>query len=68
MDDQSKVNEFDEKPEQDLHQDEKGATTLEWTLLLGAIAIPSYYIIDLCLQSLAGHYRMVTLINSLPFP
>ena len=50
------------------HRDETGATTLEWTLLLAAIAVPSYWIIQLALSALVGHYRMLTTINSLPFP
>ena len=50
------------------HQDETGATSLEWTLLLAAIALPSYWIIQLALATLVGHYQMMTTINSLPFP
>lgn len=45
-----------------------GATALEWALLLGAIAIPSYFIITLALSVLVEHYRLMTFINSLPFP
>lgn len=48
--------------------DEQAATTLEWALLLAVIALPSYYIIRLALESLVGHYQMMTAINSLPFP
>ena len=50
------------------HRDIAGATTLEWTLLLAAIALPSYFIIRLALDALVGHYQMVTTINALPFP
>lgn len=49
-------------------RDESGAVTLEWALLLAAIALPSWYIIKLCLQTLIGHYQMMTMLNSLPFP
>ena len=45
-----------------------GGTTLEWALLLAAIAIPSYYIIIVALETLVGHYRMMTVLNGLPFP
>ncbi len=51
-----------------LHRDNRGATMLEWVLLLAAIALPSYFIMQLALAALVGHYRMVTTINSLPFP
>lgn len=51
-----------------LSTDQSGATTLEWALLLAAVAIPSYYIIALALETLLGHYRMMTALNALPFP
>ena len=49
-------------------QDQQGATTLEWALLLGVIAFPSYYIIQAALSALVAHYQMVTTLNALPFP
>ena len=51
-----------------LHQDAVGATTLEWALLLAAIVLPSYKILNTLLNILTEYYRMVTFINSLPFP
>lgn len=48
--------------------EEQGATMLEWTLLLAAIAVPSYWIIKLALNTLVAHYQMMTTINALPFP
>jgi Flp pilus assembly pilin Flp len=51
-----------------LARDQRGATTLEWALLLGVIAIPSYYIIQAALSALVAHYQMVTTLNALPFP
>ena len=48
--------------------DEQGATALEWTLLLAAIAIPSYGIIRLGVMTLIEHYQMITTLNALPFP
>ena len=50
------------------HRDQQGATMLEWTLLLAAIALPSYFIIRIALAALVGHYQLVTTVNSLPFP
>src|SRR3990172_4804323 len=51
-----------------LRRDQTGATTLEWTLLLAAIAVPSYFIFKLALAALIGHYQLVTTITALPFP
>jgi hypothetical protein len=51
-----------------LWSDERGGHTLEWTLLLAVIGIPSYVVITMLLSALAGHYRMMTFVNSLPFP
>ena len=48
--------------------DQRGATSLEWALLLGVIAIPSYYLIQAALSALAAHYQMITTLNALPFP
>lgn len=48
--------------------DQAGATTLEWTLLLAAIGIPSYFIIRVLLLIVADTYRMNTALNALPFP
>jgi Flp pilus assembly pilin Flp len=48
--------------------DQTGATTLEWALLLAAIALPSWFIIRTALATLVGHYRMMAALNALPFP
>lgn len=48
--------------------DERGATTLEWALLLAAVAIPSLIILMIAMGALTSHYKMMTLLNSLPFP
>jgi Flp pilus assembly pilin Flp len=48
--------------------DQCGATTLEWALLLAAIALPSYYVIRATMTLLVDHYRMMTAINAFPFP
>jgi len=47
---------------------EQGATTLEWALMLGVIAVPSYVLISVGLRLLVDHYRMMTTLNGLPFP
>jgi len=51
-----------------IHGDQSGQTTLEWALLLGAIAIPSMYVIGLLLGVLSEQYRMVSFMETLPFP
>lgn len=51
-----------------VHRDQQGQTALEWTLLLGAIAIPSYLVVRLGVATLIAHYQMVTTLNGLPFP
>lgn len=48
--------------------DQHGANSIEWALLLGAIAIPSYFIIQAALNALVLHYQMITTLNALPFP
>ena len=48
--------------------DQGGATSLEWALLLAAVAIPAYWLIQLGLDLLTNHYRMMTTLNGLPLP
>ena len=47
---------------------ESGATTLEWALLLGATALPAYWILRISLNMLIEYYRMATTLNGLPYP
>lgn len=49
-------------------RDERGATMLEWVLLLAVIGLPSYVIIRIALSALIGNYQMMTTLNALPFP
>lgn len=49
-------------------QDDRGATMLEWCLLLAAVVLPAWVIIRMGLNLLAGHYGLVTTINQMPFP
>lgn len=48
--------------------EERGATMLEWALLLAAIGIPSYWVIRIALDTLIGYYAMMTTLNGLPLP
>ena len=49
-------------------RDDRGATMLEWCLLLAAVVLPAWVIIRIGLATLAGHYGLVTTINQMPFP
>jgi hypothetical protein len=48
--------------------DDRGATTLEWTLLLVALGIPAYWFAKMALDTLVAYDGMITTINGLPFP
>ncbi|MHC4982627.1 MAG: Flp family type IVb pilin [Planctomycetota bacterium] len=48
--------------------DESGQTTVEWTLLLVVFALPMYLVFKMLVDVLAAHYRMVTFMETLPFP
>ena len=51
-----------------LHRDDRGTTSLEWALLLGAIAIPSIFIFTMSLNIIVDYYRMMTQLSAFPFP
>jgi hypothetical protein len=42
--------------------------TLEWTLVLAAVALPMYFVLKVCMWLLVGHYQMVSFLQTLPFP
>lgn len=47
---------------------ETGATSLEWALLLGAVALVIYPTLTIALATLVEYYRMMVTLNALPFP
>lgn len=49
-------------------RDQTASTTLEWSLLLAAIVLPGFFVIRSATDLLVGHYQMISLLNSLPFP
>ncbi len=49
-------------------REERGATMLEWCLLLAFIAIPAWVMIRYGLALLAAHYGLVSTMNQMPFP
>lgn len=51
-----------------LLSDDRGATTLEWALALGALAIPCYVVIQIALAYLVDLYRAQATVNGLPLP
>ena len=61
-------NKMPDKTLRGIIDDESGTTTLEWLLLVGAIALPSIYSMTMALGAVVDYYRMMTTLNSLPFP
>jgi len=55
-------------PIKQLAEDETGATTLEWALLLGAVVLPSFIIIQRLLDTLVSYYGLMTTLNGMPLP
>ena len=51
-----------------LHADSLGQVTLEWALVLAAVAIPMLVVFRICLAILADKCRMMAFLNSLPYP
>ena len=52
----------------DIFADERGQATLEWTLLIAMFGIPMLIAVRLLLYALTEHYRMITCLETLPFP
>jgi len=52
----------------ELARDESGQTTIEWVLVVVAFVLPMIWVLNLLLSALVEHYRMVTFIETLPFP
>ena len=48
--------------------DQDGATSLEWALLLAAVAVPAYWLMTAGIDLMIGYYQMMTTLNALPFP
>lgn len=45
-----------------------GQMTIEWALVLAAVALPMYFVLMMLLDVLVAHYQMVTYLQTLPFP
>jgi len=42
--------------------------TVEWSLVLAAVALPMYFVLKVCMNLLTAHFRMVSFIETVPFP
>lgn len=51
-----------------LGTDQRGQTTIEWALLLVGFVLPMIYVFRVLLAVLAEQYKMVTFLETLPFP
>lgn len=51
-----------------LSADRRGQMTVEWSLLIAAFGLPMVFLFGVLLATLAEHYRMLTLVLTLPFP
>ena len=51
-----------------LADDESGQTTIEWALVLLVFVLPMIVLLNMLLSVLVEHYRMVTFLETLPFP
>ncbi|WP_432797001.1 Flp family type IVb pilin [Poriferisphaera sp. WC338] len=51
-----------------LLHDESGASTLEWTLIVGTIILPFYAMIHFSLDILVAYYQVSMDLVGLPFP
>ncbi len=51
-----------------LAADRRGQVTVEWALVLAAVALPMYLVVLLALKVLVAHFQMVTFLETLPFP
>jgi Flp pilus assembly pilin Flp len=52
----------------DILRGEGGQTLVEYTLILAAFGIPMIYVARWLLGALAGHYAMVSFLETLPLP
>lgn len=50
------------------HGDQDGQAALEWALVLACFVLPMIAVLNVLLNVLVAHYRMVTFIETLPFP
>ena len=47
---------------------QRGATAIEYLLVIGAIVLPSYVMIQMMLDLLVTYYQITVDLNGMPFP
>jgi Flp pilus assembly pilin Flp len=57
-----------ELPILDCLRDQRGATSVEWILVLAVFVIPMVYVLGVLMAALVEHYGMITFFETLPFP
>jgi Flp pilus assembly pilin Flp len=50
------------------HADQRGQAAVEWVLVLVAFGLPMVVVFAKLLDVLVEHYRMITFLETLPFP
>jgi hypothetical protein len=55
-------------PRADRDRSQDGATIVEWALVVGAVALLTYPVLNMALDALVSYYRHTTTLNALPFP
>jgi len=56
------------RPISEVASDQAGQSTIEYSLLLVAFALPMIYVIRVLLAVLEEHYRLVSFLETLPYP
>jgi len=51
-----------------LHRDQRGQASVEWVMLMVAFGLPMVWVFARLLEVLAEYYRMITFLETLPFP
>ncbi len=52
----------------DLPADRTGQTTVEYSLLLAIFGLPMFYVMAKLLEILAEYYKVVSFVETLPYP
>jgi len=51
-----------------LHEDQRGQTAIEWVLIVVVFGLPMVYVFRALLGILTEQYRMISFMETLPFP
>ena len=50
------------------HGDQAGQATIEWVLILAVFSLPMIWVIRMLLNTIVEYYRMVSFLETLPYP